>query len=104
LEKVLMRLAQLGVSRQEAHERIRKVSLNAQDRRERGESVNLPSMLAEDVWFAPVTEYASNLVQNPMEFVGRCVEQVDEYLRDEFALALAPYPNALAPGTAVLDV
>jgi adenylosuccinate lyase len=47
LEKAMMGLSQYGVSRQEAHAKIKEVSLNAKSIQEKGEKVNLENILAD---------------------------------------------------------
>jgi adenylosuccinate lyase len=54
LEKAMMGLSSHGVSRQEAHAKIKEVSLNAKAIQERGEKVKLENILT-DPYFEPVS-------------------------------------------------
>lgn len=47
LEKAMMGLSHHGVSRQEAHAKIKEVSLNAKAIQEKGEKVNLENILSD---------------------------------------------------------
>ena len=50
LEEALMRLSDSGVDRQEAHAKIREISLSARKRMEDGENVSIEQMLKESIF------------------------------------------------------
>eukprot|EP00835_Amoeboradix_gromovi_P004663 NODE_377_length_9768_cov_0.153584.p2 type:complete len:500 gc:universal NODE_377_length_9768_cov_0.153584:1986-487(-) len=76
-EEIIMALSSKGISRQESHEKIRALSQIAGSSVKNGEKNNLLELIMEDNFFDAV-EIKSLL--NPVKFIGRSVEQVDEYL------------------------
>ena len=81
-EQLLMRAVRAGGDRQEAHERIRKHSIEAARAIKEGAPKNdLLERLADDKdWMVPIREMRDAL--NPAAFVGRAPQQVDEFLRE----------------------
>lgn len=81
-EQLLMRAVRAGGDRQEAHERIRKHSIEAARAMKDGAPHNdLLDRLARDAeWKVPIREMKKAL--DPSAFVGRAPEQVDEFLRE----------------------
>uniref|UniRef100_A0A914DLU9 Adenylosuccinate lyase C-terminal domain-containing protein n=1 Tax=Acrobeloides nanus TaxID=290746 RepID=A0A914DLU9_9BILA len=82
LEKTLMFLTEQGVSRQEAHEKIREVSLKGQEQKCSGEEISFAKML-EDPFFNKVREESLRYIADPLNFTGRCRTQVDRFLKEE---------------------
>ena len=76
---------------QEAHEKIRKVSLAAHEKKKKNESVSLSSMLAGDSFFEPVREKLADLESDAGLLIGRCPEQVEEFVLQELQLALKAF-------------
>jgi adenylosuccinate lyase len=68
-----------GGDRQISHEIIRKHSLEVADRIKNGESGNLFELLANDPDFNLSAEEINSAL-NPQDFIGRCVEQVENFL------------------------
>ncbi|MSR45715.1 MAG: adenylosuccinate lyase [Planctomycetes bacterium] len=90
-EEVMMRAAKAGGDRQDLHERIRVHSRAAVERMKAGASDNdLFARIAADPAFAAVKSALPELATGS-GMVGRAPEQVDEFLADHVAPALAPF-------------
>lgn len=86
-EEILMAGVRAGGDRQELHERIRRHSqLAAQAVKQEGRSNDLIERLKGDPGFAAVDLEG---VLDPRRFIGRAPEQVDEFLAEHVAPALA---------------
>ena len=81
-EQLLMRAVRAGGDRQEAHERIRKHSIEAARAMKEGAVRNdlLDRLSGDREWTVPIREMQKAL--DPSAFVGRAPEQVDEFLRE----------------------
>ncbi|CAD5209800.1 unnamed protein product [Bursaphelenchus xylophilus] len=102
LEKALMLLTEHGVSRQEAHEHIRSTALECKQRQAHG-PVTLNDTLASD-FFSPVREAVLKLGSDPLNFVGRCQEQQEQYLKEEFYPSVNYYLQEIKIEPSHLDV
>ena len=81
-ENILMEAVKRGGDRQALHERIRQHSMEASRRmKEEGESCDLLDRLAADPAFGMTREQLEGVL-DPKLYIGRCPEQVDEFLRD----------------------
>lgn len=81
-EHIIMAGVKAGGDRQELHEAIRKHSMNAARRvKEDGVENDLMARLKEDPLFAAVASDFDELI-DPVKFIGRAPEQVDEFLHD----------------------
>ena len=79
-ENILMACVKAGGDRQELHEVIREFSMQAGRRvKEEGASNDLMDRIAKDDRFAAVHRDLEHLM-DPKRFVGRCPEQVDEFV------------------------
>ena len=78
-ENLLMSAVKHGGDRQELHEIIREHSMEATRRVNEGMSCDLLTRLAEDERFPMTLEQIMEVI-NPADFVGRCPQQVDEFL------------------------
>ena len=78
-ENLLMEAVKRGGDRQQLHEIIRQCSMEATARMKQGESCDLLSRLAEHKEFA-MTQQEMEAVLEPKLYIGRCPEQVDQYL------------------------
>lgn len=76
---LLMASVEKGGDRQVSHEIIRRHSLEVADRIKNGESGNLFELLANDRILASLPEEINSAL-NPQDFIGRCVEQVENFL------------------------
>ena len=95
MEGVMMDAAGAGADRQEAHERIRRHTLEAARRIARGERGDLFARVAGDETLG-VTAAELDEMARPGKLVGRAQEQVDEFLGRHVAPVLARY-EATAP-------
>jgi len=84
-EQLLMRAVRAGGDRQDAHERIRKHSIEAARAMKEGAPRNdlLDRLAADKGWKVSVREMQQTL--DPAAFVGRAPQQVDEFLREVVA-------------------
>lgn len=81
-ENILMEAVKAGGDRQELHERIRQLSLEAaQEIRNGGENI-LIEKLMQDELFQPVADKIDPML-NPANFTGRCREQVEDFITAE---------------------
>ena len=78
-ENLMMEAVKHGADRQQAHEAIRRCSMEATARMKNGEPCNLPELLARDPEFH-LTEEEIRAGLQPEKYIGRCPEQVDRYL------------------------
>ncbi|HEY8378067.1 MAG TPA: adenylosuccinate lyase [Nannocystis sp.] len=85
-ENVLMRGTAAGHSRQELHERVRQLSLQAVAGLKRGEPNDLLARMQADPLLGPFVDAE---VSSPDRFVGRAPQQVDEFLREFLGPLLA---------------
>ena len=99
-ENIMMDAVKRGGNRQELHERIRQLSLVAGSNvKDKGLENNLIDLIAEDSLFGMSREeLTAHLI--PSRYIGRCPEQVEDFLRDCIVPVLTRYPEALQ-GTAV---
>ena len=81
-ETIMMLAVQKGGDRQLLHEQIRRHSMDASLRmKEEGERADLLERIAGDALFGMSMEELQQLV-DPMRFVGRAPEQVDQFLSE----------------------
>lgn len=78
-ENLLMSAVKKGGDRQELHEIIRTHSMAATARMKDGEGCDLLDRLSEDESF-PLNREEIMAVMNPSDFIGRCPEQVAEFI------------------------
>lgn len=92
-ENIIMKLVALGVSRQDAHEEIRVLSHQASDvvKKDGGKN-DLIMRIKNTEFFKPVWGEIDNLL-DPINFIGRCPEQVVKFCGEgsEVQKALEPY-------------
>ena len=79
-ENLMMEAVKHGADRQQAHETIRRCSMEATARMKAGEPCNLPALLAADPEFG-LTEEQIRAGLQPEKYTGRCAEQVTLYLK-----------------------
>lgn len=84
-----------GANRQEAHEKIRLLSLEAaKNVKELGLHNNLIDLIRQDPYFAPIIGELESIL-DPKRFIGRASQQVSEYLNKEVAPILVFYEQKL---------
>ncbi|MCI2105658.1 MAG: adenylosuccinate lyase [Intestinimonas sp.] len=94
-ENIMMDAVKRGGDRQQLHERIRVLSQEAgRNVKDLGLSNNLIDLIAADPLFGMTREELTAHLE-PARYIGRCPEQVTEFLRDCVEPVLARYPDAL---------
>ena len=82
-ENIMMDAVKAGGDRQEMHEKIRTLSMEAgKNAKEKGLDNNLLELIANDPSFNMSLEDLQKTM-DPSKYVGRSPEQVEEFLRDE---------------------
>ena len=96
-ESMIMRMVEKGGSRQEAHEEIRVLSHEAGAVvKQEGRANNLVMRVRQESFFEPIwEELTDEKLLNPKSFIGRCPEQVEEFVVEEVMPALEPYMGQL---------
>ena len=90
-ENIMMGAVKRGGDRQELHERIREHSMAAGRRiKEEGLENDLVERIANDPMFG-MTRAEIEAELDPLNYIGRCPAQVDDFLRDEVQPCIAPY-------------
>lgn len=103
-ENILMDAVKRGGDRQELHERIRIHSLKAgRNIKELGLENNLIDLIAGDSAFGLDKEMLLSHME-PAQYIGRCPEQVSEFLKDCVRPVLERYADALEGNGADLKV
>ena len=82
-ENILMECVKEGGNRQELHERIRVLSMQAaQNVKENGEDNNLLDLIKQDKLFAAVHAKLDEILDTK-KFIGRAPSQVVEFIKNE---------------------
>lgn len=98
-ENIIMALVAKGMSRQEAHEKIRVLShAAAHEIKVLGKDNNLLDLIKADDFFESILDELPNLL-DPLSFVGRAPQQVEKFLSGPVERALEPYKTQLADKT-----
>lgn len=79
-ENLMMEAVKRGGDRQQLHEIIRKCSMEASVKMKNGEECDLLTRLAEEKEFG-MTEAEMNGLLAPADYIGRCAEQVDAFVK-----------------------
>ena len=94
-ENIMMDAVKRGGNRQDLHERIRVLSQEAgRNVKDRGLPNNLIDLIAEDPMFGMSREDLTVHLE-PARYIGRCPEQVDEFLTEYVQPVLERYASAL---------
>ena len=103
-ENIMMDAVKQGGDRQQLHERIRVLSREAGAAvKDRGEANDLIDRIAADPMFGLSREELTAHLE-PGRYIGRCPEQVDEFLAQEVRPVLERYAEALQGKEAALKV
>ncbi|KAJ2766333.1 adenylosuccinase ade13 [Coemansia nantahalensis] len=95
-ENVIMAMVKRGGDRQECHEQIRVLSHQAADVvKMQGGDNDLIQRIRGCDYFSPIWDDLDALL-DPATFIGRAPQQVDRFLEQHVAPALAPYADAIA--------
>lgn len=82
-ENIMMAAVKAGGDRQELHEKIRQYSVEvARNMKENGCENNLLELIAKDEKFKLTKEELEQMME-PSKYIGRCINQVNEFLHDE---------------------
>jgi len=99
-ENIIMAMVKAGGDRQEVHEKIRVLSHQAAKVvKEEGKENDLIDRVRNDSFFEPIVSQLEDLL-DPLSFVGRAPEQVDDFLQNWVEPALSSYQSALMNATA----
>ena len=94
-ENIMMDAVKRGGNRQELHERIRVHSIEAgKNVKDRGLANNLIDLIAEDPSFGMTKEELTAHLE-PERYIGRCPQQVEEFLALQVSPVLKRYENVL---------
>ena len=103
-ENIMMDAVKRGGNRQELHERIRQHSLEAgRQVKDLGQPNNLIDLIADDPLFGMSREELTAHL-DAKNYIGRCPEQVEDFLEQEIRPVLARYADALGGSAAELKV
>ena len=97
-ENLMMEAVKHGADRQQAHEAIRRCSMEATARMKNGQPCNLPELLAKDPEFS-LTEEEIRAGLQPEKYIGRCPQQVEQYLA-----RLRPLLDNVSEGNAEINI
>lgn len=87
-ENIMMNQVKKGGDRQELHERIRELSQIAGNNvKEKGLDNNLLELIEKDKNF-DINLEELNEILNPSKYIGRCVSQVEEFVKNEVDIVL----------------
>ena len=94
-ENIIMGCVQAGGSRQELHERIRVLSMQAGQRvQEEGEDHNLLELIRADEMFKPVWDKLDEIL-DITKFIGRAPSQTEEFIANEIDPILQKHADLL---------
>ena len=97
-ENLMMEAVKRGGNRQELHEVIRKCSMEATAKMKNGEDCDLLVRLSEAPEFGVTLEEMERLL-NPIDYIGRCPQQVENYLAE-----VKPYLSGASTETAEINL
>ena len=103
-ENIMMDAVLRGGDRQELHEEIRMMSLEAgKNVKERGLNNNLIDLIAANPKFG-MTKEELMIHMKPEAYIGRCPQQVEEFLKNDVAPSIAPFAAELEKEATALKV
>lgn len=95
-ENIIMAMVKKGGDRQVCHEKIRVLSHEAGAQVKKfGKDNDLVDRIKADYYFAPILGQLEEIL-NPSTFIGRCPEQVDEFIQEEIRPVLDNYTASIA--------
>ncbi|XP_064612654.1 adenylosuccinate lyase-like isoform X2 [Liolophura sinensis] len=102
-ENVIMAMVKAGGNRQECHEQIRVLSQEAAlEVKQHGRDNDLVDRIKKNQYFTPIHAELDSLL-HPSSFIGRCPDQVTQFLQEEANPALKIYSDKLQ-GTVELNL
>ena len=103
-ENIMMDAVLRGGDRQDLHEEIRVMSIEAgKNVKERGLENNLIDLIAENPKFGMSKEELM-VHMKPEAYIGRCPQQVEEFLKNDVEPAIAPFAAELGKEATALKV
>lgn len=94
-ENIIMAMVKKGGDRQVCHEKIRVLSHEAGAQvKQFGKDNDLVDRIKADAYFAPILGELDAIL-DPSTFIGRCPEQVDEFIQEEIQPVLANYAESI---------
>lgn len=103
-ENIMMDAVLRGGDRQDLHEEIRVMSIEAGENvKERGLENNLIDLIAENPKFGMSKEELM-VHMKPEAYIGRCPQQVEEFLKNDVEPAIAPFAAELGKEATALKV
>lgn len=94
-ENIMMECVKAGGNRQELHERIRVLSMDAgKNVKVEGGENNLLELIKQDEMFRPVWDHLDDIL-DPMKFIGRAPSQTVEFIQNEIDPILKKHANLL---------
>lgn len=94
-ENIMMECVKAGGNRQELHERIRVLSMEAgKNVKVEGKENNLIDLIKQDEMFAPVWNHLEEIL-DAKKFIGRAPSQVVEFIQEEIDPILEKYQEVL---------
>lgn len=94
-ENILMEMVKSGGDRQEGHEKIRVISQIAGNNvKLEGKKNNMLELLKEDPTFKPIASKLDGML-DPKLYVGRCAQQVEEFIESEVVPIVIRYKDSL---------
>ncbi len=95
-EFLMMKVVEKGGDRQEIHEKIRELSMQAAfNVKMKGEQNNLIELIEQDSSFALIKDEIKDLL-NPLLHIGYSVEQVNDFIANDVQNALSIYQDKLS--------
>ncbi len=95
-ENILMEMVKSGGDRQEGHEKIRVISqIAGKNVKLEGQKNNMLELLKEDLTFKPIASKLDGML-DPKLYIGRCVQQVEEFIESEVVPIVFRYSNSLS--------
>ncbi|KER27391.1 hypothetical protein T265_05566 [Opisthorchis viverrini] len=103
VEHILVTMVSVaGADRQQCHERIRQHSqAAAAEVKLKGRPNDLVDRLKDDDYFAPIRDVLEKELLDPKRYIGRAVEQVEEFITSEVDPALQHYQGKLEASSTV---
>ena len=103
-ENLLMGMVKAGADRQECHEKLRVLSIEAGKQvKELGNSNDMLDRIRDDVYFAPIHELLSDIVK-PSNFIGRAPQQVEKFIKEEVLPEIESYRQSFNKEAPKLNV
>ena len=99
-ENVIMAMVRAGGDRQECHEKIRVLSHEVGRNVKNGMANDLIERIQNDAYFSPISDplkrgFEKNGLFDPITFIGRAPQQVEDFITDEVEVVLQKYGDQI---------